>query len=279
MLKSSLSFLLDAINRTLEIDGVEHAGYMSFMVLLSFFPFLVFFLSLTSTFGDSSLGVYLVQIIVDHVPDNSNKHIIVEALQEMAESPPKKLLTLAIIGSIWSASSFVEGLRTILNRIYHVHYPPAYFIRRLLSIVQFLLLTVALYAVIMSLVIIPAAINKVTIIAAFMSGLNPFWIYIRYFLIIISLFFTVSMIYYMIPNVKIRYYEVFPGSIITVFLWVIGGYLLGQYIHHSDLSIIYGSLWNIMVTLIFFYIISMIFIYGAVVNSMLFGGARLRKYN
>ena len=261
--------LLTAMDRISKIDGFEHAGYMSFMVLFSFFPFIVFFLALTSNFGNSELGLYLVKIIVEHVPESSSK-FIVNALEEVAQSPPNNLLTLAIIGNIWTSSSFLEGLRTILNRIYHVNSPPPYFIRRMLSILQFILLTVLLYGVVMFLVIVPATITKVPEIMQVLSGLDPFWQSIRQLLVLFSLFFTVSMFYYMIPNIRLKYYEVLPGSIITVFLWIISGYLLSQYIHHSNLMLIYGSLWNIIITLMFFYIINMLFIYGAALNYIIF---------
>ena len=260
--------IFTAINRTSNICGFEHAGYMSFMVLFSFFPFIVFFLTLTSNFGNSELGLYLVQLIVEQVPESSSK-FIVNALEEVAKSPPKNLLTLAIIGNIWTSSSFLEGLRTILNRIYQVNSPPPYFVRRILSILQFVLLTLLLYGVVMFLVLVPAAVHKVPAIMQPLSG-NTFLKSIRHMLVIFSLFFTVSMFYYMIPNIRLKYYEVLPGSVITVLLWIVSGYLLSQYIHHNNLMLVYGSLWNIIITLMFFYIINMLFIYGAVLNYIIF---------
>ncbi len=35
--------LAQAIFKTIEHDGIEHAGYMAFMILLSIFPFVMFF--------------------------------------------------------------------------------------------------------------------------------------------------------------------------------------------------------------------------------------------
>lgn len=261
--------LYTAIGYTSEVDGFEHAGYMSFMVLFSFFPFIVFFLALTYNLGNSELGLYLVRIIVEHVPDSSSRFII-NALEELAQSPPTNLLTLAIIGNIWTSSSFLECLRTILNRIYQVSCPPPYFVRRILSISQFIALTLLLYAFVMALVIIPAAVYKIPGMVDLLSGLDPFWGRIRRFLVPCSLFFTLSMFYYMIPNIKLKYYEVLPGSIITVLLWIISGYLLGGYIYYSNLMLVYGSLWNIIITLMFFYIANMLFIYGAVLNYTIF---------
>jgi membrane protein len=257
-----------SLKRTINVDGLEHAGYMSFMVLLSFFPFLVFFLAITAKFGNSDLGTYFIQFIINKLPNDSN-HYIKDSILEVASSPPKNLLTLAIIGNVWTSSSFVECLRTILNRIYNVAIIPTYLTRRLLSIFQFFLLSLLLYGTILSLIIIPAAIRNIPEIDNFFQNLS-FLMYIQYVLIIFFLFFTVSMFYYIIPNIKMKYYEVIPGSFLTVILWISSGFLLNQYIQHNNLMLIYGSLWNIIITLIFFYIINIIFIYGAVLNHMIF---------
>jgi membrane protein len=259
---------ISSVERTIDIGGVEHSGYMSFMVLLSFFPFLVFFLAFTAKLGGLDIGMRFIQFIIDGLPQDSNQ-IIKKSILEIAQTPPQNLLTLAIIGNLWTSSSFVECLRTILNRIYNVNILPTYLTRKLLSIFQFILLNLLLYGTIFGLVIIPAAISSIPEINNFFRDLI-FLSYIRYILIMLFLFFTVSMFYYVIPNVKIKYYEVIPGSITTILLWICSGFLLKKYIQYNDLMLIYGSLWNIIITLIFFYIINMIFIYGAVLNYLLF---------
>src|SRR5262249_27292507 len=132
--------LYRAAVRMIEHDGVEHAGYMSFMILLSIFPFLIFFLSLTSFVGASELGRGFIDFLLENMPENTTE-IVKKRLNELNTIPPQSLLNLAIIGSIWTASSFVECLRTILNRVHEITSPPAYIIRRLLSILQFLIIS------------------------------------------------------------------------------------------------------------------------------------------
>jgi membrane protein len=267
--KNLLTCLYKAGVKTIDDDGVEHSGYMSFMVLLSIFPFLIFLLALTSFFGASELGENFLQLLIENMPSNSTD-IIKNRVSELKKSPPQSLMTLAIVGSVWTASSFVECLRTILNRIYKVTTPPSYIFRRLLSIVQFLIISLLISFAMFLLVFIPIVLSKIpeTIhaIEGYKMGLNI----LRYFLILVLLFLATSSLYYIIPNTKLRFREVIPGAILTVFLWVVSGYLLSKYIvYYNQLNIVYGSLGSIIVTLIFFYIINMIFIYGAEFNSLL----------
>ena len=103
-----------------------------------------------------------------------------------------------------------------------------------------------------------------------MSSVKTILNFSRYFLIFLSLFFTVCSLYYLIPNIKLHFLEVIPGALLSVFLWVLSGYLLSTYlVYYNQLDIIYGSLGSIIVTLIFFYIVNMIFILGAEFNYLM----------
>ena len=268
-MKNYLKCLYKAADKTVNTDGIEHAGYMSFMVLFSIFPFLVFFLALTSFFGASELGNNFIQIILENLPEKSIESISAR-VNELAKAPPQRLLTLAIVGSIWTASSFVEGLRTILNKIYEVKFPPPYIRRRLLSIAQFLIISLLISLAMLILVVIPWILGKFPATNKMIEGYEVTFATLRYLFILVSLFFGASSLYYIIPNVSLKYKEIVPGAILTVLLWVMSGYLLSKYIiYYNQLSIVYGSLGSIIITLLFFYIINVIFIYGAAFNKLI----------
>lgn len=263
------SCLYKAVIRTIDQDGIEHAGYMAFMVLLTIFPFLVFLLEFTSFFGASTLGAYFIQLILDSLP-----HTVINSIEkrifEILDSPPENLMNLAVIGTIWTASSFVEGLRTILNRVNDVVSPPAYILRRLMSIVQFLLIIVFIVLIMLLLVLVPITLQKIPIFKDFFNNLGIYWIIGRYILVFGGLFFSVSSLYYLIPNVKMQYKNVMPGACITVLLWFVSARTLFAYISdYNRLNLIYGSLGGVIITLLFFYVINMFFIYGAEFNYLL----------
>jgi len=200
-----------------------------------------------------------------HSIDSIKSHI-----DQLSKSPPQSLLTLAIAGTLWTASSFVECLRTILNRVYEITSPPNYILRRLLSIGQFLLISLMISAVMLLLVIIPIGLSKVPDFVNFIGEYNELLDLIRYSFVFLSLFLTACSLYYIIPNVRIRFIQVIPGAFLTVILWTLSGYLLSKYIvYYNQLNIVYGSLGSVIVTLIFFYIVNMIFIYGAEFNYLM----------
>ncbi|MFY9589668.1 YihY/virulence factor BrkB family protein [Rickettsia endosymbiont of Halotydeus destructor] len=261
--------LYHAFFRTIDHDGVEHSGYMSFMILLSIFPFLVFLLALTSFLGASELGQNFIQIFLESMPEQATESIQ-NRIRELLSAPPQSLMTLAVVGSVWTASSFVECLRTILNRVYEIKSPPPYIRRRLLSIIQFLIISILITLAMFLLVFIPIILTKIPVILEVIEQYKNILNVIRYALILALLFFGASSLYYILPNAKLNFVDVFPGAFLTVILWIISGYLLSTYIvYYNQLNIMYGSLGSIIVTLIFFYIINMIFIYGAEFNYLM----------
>jgi membrane protein len=261
--------LYKAIFRTVDHDGVEHAGYMSFMVLFSLFPFLVFFFAFTSFIGASELGQELITILIENLPQNATE-AITPRIMEIVQTPPERLMTLAIIGAIWTSSSFVEGLRTILNRIYEVSTPPTYLWRRFLSIMQFLSISIGLTLILFLLIIIPAGLEKVPAYASLVEKFHPIWGIVRYFAVLFFSFLTVCYLYYILPNIEdLKFRDVIPGAFITLALWFLSGAVLSKYlVYYTKLSLIYGSIGSIIATLLFFFVINMLFIYGAEFNYL-----------
>ena len=267
-MKRLICNLYKAITNMIEHDGIEHSGYMSFMILVSIFPFFIFILAFTSFFGASELGEKFIGLAVENMPSHSIDSIR-SRIHELMSAPPQGLLTLAIFGTIWTSSSFVECLRTILNRVYEIKSPPNYILRRLLSIGQFLIISSVISLAMLILILIPIGLEKIPQFLALIEGHESAVKIARYAIMSLSLFLSVCALYYTIPNAKLRFLEVIPGAFLTVLGWTISGYLLSKYlVYYNQLDIIYGSLGSIIVTLIFFYIVTMIFIVGAEFNHL-----------
>jgi membrane protein len=258
---------IDALSDMIKHDGVEHAGYLSFLSLLSLFPFLVFFVAILGMVGETEIGTKFVTLFLDSLPEHVGKALL-PRIEEIISGPPQGLLTLAILGAIWTASSAVEGLRTILNRAYRVPTPPAYIWRRLLSIGQFLIMTFIVIAGLLILVVAPVIMNKVIEITHLdFKYLPSSWSNISYIFSTTLLFLSASFLYYVIPNVRQKCYNVFPGAFFTVLLWLGTSELFSVYLSRfKQVNVIYGSLGGVIISLLFFYIIAMIFIYGAEFN-------------
>jgi membrane protein len=238
----------DAIVKTIQHDGIEHAGYLAFLTLLALFPFLVFMIAVIGFLGQGEAGAAFINSLL------------------------QGLLTISIVGAIWTASSAVEGLRTILNRAYHVATPPAYWLRRSLSILQLLIFTFITVIGMVAVVAVQVFIHHVE--DWFGMSLTPEnQAYLQNMLLCIFigvLFIGVSSVYYAIPNIKQRFVSVVPGALLVVIGWLSVAYLFTLYLlNFNQVQILYGSLGGIIAALVFFYVCNMIFTFGAEFNHQL----------
>ncbi len=252
-------------------DGIEHAGYLAFLGLLALFPFLVFLVSVIGVMGQGASGAEFITSLLQTLPADITAALRPRII-EIISGPPQGLLTVSILGAIWTASSAVEGIRTVLNRAYRVTTPPAYWLRRLLSIAQLMIFTSILIIGMLLVVTLPFILHM---IEKFVGINAPFEAdeklgSLLFYITIVSLFFAVSYIYYILPNIKQRVVSVMPGAALVVLLWIGSAYLFTQYLSHfNQVNLIYGSLGGFIAALVFFYICNIIFIFGAELNHQI----------
>jgi membrane protein len=78
---------------------------------------------------------------------------------------------------------------------------------------------------------------------------------------------STSILYYALPNVKQKFSQTLPGSILAVILWITLVNFFSLYLENfNQMNFVYGSIAGIIVSLMFFYLISLVFIFGAEFN-------------
>lgn len=254
---------------TLDHDGMELAGYLTFLGMLAIFPFLVFLISIAGFMGASGRGAEFVNLLTSYMPPDFIQSLQ-PRIEEIVSGPPQGLLTLAVIGTLWTSSSAVEGIRLVLNRAYNVQTPPAYIWRRLASIFQLILLSILIIIAMLFMTVIPILWGWLEQKFALVGLISPSLTYLRYLLSFLTFFMAVAISYYILPNVKQRWIMVAPGAICVVVLWMVAAEGFGIYLTaFNQLNVVYGGLAGIIVTMLFFYILAVIYIWGAEFNHQL----------
>ncbi len=271
--------LAKSFNDTIKHDGIEHAGYLAFLMMLAICPFLVFFVALLGNAG-SSINHEIVDVLLNMILESSWAQfidILRPRIIEITSAPPQSLITLAILSAIWTASSIFEGLRTILNKAYRVKQPPAYIFRRLLSIIEFMVLISTTIFVLIILVVMPSIWSATSsFLLEYFPEIENYKIIklirieapkMRYVVVAVSSFVFISYIYYFLPNRKHKLIYTFPGTFAVMIAWS-GFTMIFKYYVKSfpQISLIYGSIAGVIIALLYFYACSLILIYGAELN-------------
>ena len=268
MTLSIVQCLYHAAQDMLNHDGLEHAGYLSFLFLMALFPSLFFLMTIISELAQLIGNYDTIQQLIDYSFSNLSPELVsslTPRIREILYGPQNNFLTLAFIGAIWTSSSALEGIKTVLNRAYRISEPPHYIIRRLFSILQFFVIIFFLIILMLIATITPIILKIVQF--PFIELLETKINMIQFVISFILIFLSISMLYALITSTKVSKIQVFPGAFITTMLWSIDSRLLSIYVKDfSQMTTIYGGLAGIIVTLLFFYTLSVFFIYGAEVN-------------
>lgn len=270
ILKRSGYILYKAGDNLVDNDGIEFAGYLTFLSLLALFPFLVLIVATAGFIGQGDLGTQTINILFSYLPYDAVK-AIEPRISEITSGPPPALLTISILGAIWTSSSAVEGMRSVLNRAYQVSNPPTYVLRRLTSILQLILFTLIIIIVMAAIVFTPIVIAQLEQ----WSGVempkenSDSWRDLFTYFGAGLLLAVVANLYFFLPNIKQNLLAVLPGAALVVVLWIAGAKGFTFYIANVDqMNLIYGSLGGFIATMLFFFVMNVIFIYGAEFNHL-----------
>lgn len=251
---------------TIRHDGIEHAGYLAFLSILSFFPSLIFLIAVIGLFGESKIGTDFLHELISSLPNEMSRGLT-PRINEIISGPSDGYLTIAIIGVIWTASSSVEGCRTILNRAYRVAFPPPYILRRLVSIFEFFIIIFVIISGILIFVIVPIILKYLEKQFSIKLAIDYDFFYLRQVAIFMILTVSTSVLYYALPNAKQKISQTIPGSILAVILWATLVDFFSLYLENFDqMNFVYGSIAGVIISLMFFYLISLVFIFGAEFN-------------
>lgn len=268
-LKDFISAFYKAGDNLVNNDGTEQAGYITFLIIISIFPFILFLITIMGFMGGSSLGQLFIQQLIGMLPKEFLP-AIVPRIEEIVSGPPQSFVAIAFISLLWTASSFIQAIRNVLNRVYKVESPPSYFLRRVGTMVYFLILICALVSIIFILFFGHQIYEKVIkVLQKEVFGFDIFYLQLYSNLIgPLVILATVYLSYYTLPDLKKKKLaSFFPGTILVIVCWFLVTKVFSFYLESFDsVYVVYGSLAGFVVSMFYLYALVLIYIFGAEFN-------------
>ncbi|MFG6118845.1 MULTISPECIES: YihY/virulence factor BrkB family protein [Thalassobacillus] len=248
-----------------DISGM--AAQLSYFFLLSLFPFMIFLVTLLGYMRLSQER--LLDFIHTYAPQETYT-MIQENLAELMASQNSGLLSIGIIGTLWSASNGVNSIMRAFNRAYDVEESRSPFVGRIIAIV----LTISMIGVIAVAFLLPVFGRMVGVYLFSMFGLSEgfleLWNALRWVISSIIFFLVLMFLYMLAPNKYIKIKQAFPGAVFATVGWQIVSLLFSFYVTSmGNYSATYGSLGGFIVLMIWFYISGIIIILGGEINAIL----------
>lgn len=261
------TLLRNLIARFREDDVPSLGAQLSYYLILSFFPFLIFVLSLL---GYARLSQDdLMDMLLKLLPSDTGESVrgIVE---EVTSNRSGTLLSFGLLGSIWTASGGVNAMIKGLNKAYDEEENRPFWKVRGLALASTLVLA-AVILVSMVLLVFGKTIEE----HAFEKLGVPdnwwkTWNVVQFTVPVLALFLVFLLLYRMTPNRRLTWREVMPGSVFASAGWIVSSLLFSFYVNNfGHYSKTYGSVGGIIVLLIWLYITSIIVLLGGELNAAL----------
>ncbi len=266
-MKKIIEFGKEVYKRFNNVDVTGMSAQLAYFFLLSLFPFLLFLVTLLGYLpleSDSVLGfldTYLPEEVSSMLESN---------LTNLLNNQSGGLLSISIIGAIWTASKGVNALTLAFNKAYNVKEDRSFIVSRAISIG----LTIALVLTIAVALLLPIfgkAIGEFVFSFINMSdGFVQVWNALRWTLSSVILFIVLYVLYTLAPNKKIKLREAFWGVVFATFSWQIVSLGFSYYVSTlGNFSATYGSLGTVIVLMLWFYLSGIIIMLGGIINAVL----------
>src|SRR5699024_10653774 len=263
--KQAITFGKNLYRRIDDADVFGLAAQLAYFFLLSLFPFLVFLITLLGylPIDEQSFIVFIERYAPAEITELINTNII-----QLVNAQNGGLLSIGILGTLWSASNGVNALTKAFNRAYEVEEDRTFIVARLIAIA----LTIAMIVVICIAFLLPIFGKMIGVYVFSMFGLSDnfisVWNTLRWIISSAVFFIVLLALYKLAPNKKILLRNAMWGAIFATVGWQLVSLAFSYYVSTiGNYSATYGSLGAVIILMIWFYISGIIIITGGVINA------------
>ena len=252
----------------------QMAAAISYYVLFSLFPLLIFVLGVLGLFlDDEGLQQDVIDTVLEIVPlsEDQGRNDVTEAVQGVAGAASGTLGGLGLLGMAWAGSSMFGVIRRSLNVAWRVERERPFAQQKLLDLAMvaglgmFFLASVAATAALRAIREFSedlAYAGEVAENAGFLWDAGSF-------LIPLALSFAAFLaLYWIAPAAGNRPRGIWPGALVAAVLFEVAKFGFAIYLHYfNNYDVVFGSLGGVAIFLLWVFVSASIMLFGAELAS------------
>lgn len=238
-------------------------GQIAFFMVLSLIP-VITLITYVGTLLLPSLH-NMIQFMNEYFPNNVNELL----LPILYNTDFKFGFGLFLVTSFLIASNGINSIIIAADNLYKIK-PNNVLYRRIKALFILILLVIMIIFILLVPVFgsrIITLLSSLNIINNLSDTVHNIYYFLKWPLTIFYIYFTVNLIYVLVPSKTVKSREVSRGSLFTTVSWVIITFLFSTYINNiATYQLFYGSLANIIILMLWIYLLSFIFVLGLMLN-------------
>nr|WP_106781165.1 YihY/virulence factor BrkB family protein [Lysinibacillus timonensis] len=257
----------DFILRMIKVDVSGLGAQLAYFFLLSFFPLLIFLVALLPLLNLNQEHVFdFMESVVPTEVFLLTQGTLVDILTSQNNGG---IISISIIGTIWSASRGVDALIKALNEAYDTKPKHSLIVRGWSIVFTIALVIIILIALMLTIFGLRYGFQLFHYFGVEKSFLS-IWQYVQWILPPLLIFIVLLLMYWIVPNTdpRLKFFSVIPGAIFSAIAWVVLIYAFSFYINNfGNIFSTYGGIASVIVLMLWLYFTGMILIFGGLINA------------
>lgn len=266
-MNKNYEMIKDFYQRFQEHEVPALGAQLTYYLILAFFPFLIFLLTLLSYTPITSEEA--LNDLSRFLPADAYK-VVKEVLRQTLDSSRQTLLSLGALFTIWASSNGINAVIRGINKAYDENETRPFWKVRGMSIIFTIGLAIVIILAFVLLVLGKLLGQTLVTYLGYSELFVKSWQLYR-FLLPLGVMLVVFMFFYRYaPNKKIRFRETIPGAVFSSLGWVVTSWAFSFYVNQfANLARTYGSIGGIIILLLWLYLSSMVILIGGEINATL----------
>ncbi len=246
------------------------AAQLGFFFLLSVVPMVIF---ITQLLGYFDLSLDIIKQLTGKYMQQSGALKLTEGIENMLNYTPPRTINLLMIGAaLWAASRAQFSMARITNYIISSGKTTGgYWVERFRA-VKTIVLTMITFVFALIIMVYGESLLHIALAAIRFRGgsagdIADIWFILRWPIGLVLYFLMISYNYYVLPNQRIAYKKIIPGSVFAAIGMMIITLIYALFQRYVwDYNFIYGSFASIVALLFWFYFLAWILVLGVLCN-------------
>ena len=242
-------------------EGLTHAASIAFYALLSLLPF---FLLLLSVIGSITTDPAARDAVVDFTFRYFPRQF--DFVTGQVDSFRNDRVRIGVGGGLalaYASLGVFNAVTSAVNHAWGVEKPRSFLRHRLFSFVMML----SAGAIFVAAIVLVSVVRVAEARWFSALGLRPEWLnslggagadYVALALLVVC----VALVFRFVPNVRVRFRDVWPGALVTAVLWRVAFALFAWYTEDLAAWSVHGSVAAVVVFLLWIYVSAVLLLYG-----------------
>jgi membrane protein len=243
------------------------AAQLAYYFFLALFPALLFLVALISFIPIENLLDTITAALARVAPGEALA-IVQDQVLKIAHGQHGGLLTLGMLGTIWSTSAGVTAIIDTLNQAYDLRESRPWWKVRLTAVGLTLALALFIVASMVLVVAGPTLADRVAVWLHAGPAMALTWKIVQWPVIFGLVSLAIAIVYYFAPDAEQEWIWITPGSLFSAFLWLCVSLGFKFYVaNFGSYNATYGAIGGVIVLMLWFYLSGLAVLVGAELNA------------